>query len=379
MLLIVSTIEFSILLIVILFQMMQSSLGNIDGGINNTTHPSISTFRMRNNSYSTTPFTNNYQSASPTNWFHPPLLQTPPPPQLTSNNGPTSIQQFLNSDMLASMSRSNSQPDLTATLNTVQSSVNQLTSSKSMSVCSDDLYMDISACNNSSVVDDLFLGIEADFIGTSDLSDFFENDYFSELDDTRSLFQQLANSSSPPQGPPPQRSAPSSPKPRQKTRTNTNGRQLQTKLWSKMTIHEQTLATEDLTRIINEQLGRREQLEIIRILQPDGPQLLPHQTEFVLDFSGMNDEKYRRIRNIIKFNLIGGGGSMNDESDGYSSLSSNKSDPLSQRIEKALKLRQRKEQRQAAKEHRSGLFNAQHHQVLELTKCDEDIEVDILS
>ncbi|CAF3653209.1 unnamed protein product [Rotaria socialis] len=358
--------------------MMQPSLGNVDSGVNSI-HPPVPTFRMRNNSYSTTPFTNNYQSTSPTHWFYPPPLQTPPPPQLTSTNGQTSIQQFLNSDMLASMSRSNSQPDLTATLNTVQSSVNQLTSSKSMSVCSDDLYMDISACNNSSVVDDLFLGIEADFIGTSDLSDFFENDYFSELDDTRSLFQQLASSSSPLQGPPPQRSAPSSPKPQQKTRTNTNGRQLQTKLWSKMTINEQTLATEDLTRIINEQLGRREQLEIIRILQPDGPQLLPHQTEFILDFSSMNDDKYRRIRNIIKFNLIGGGGSINDESDGYSSLSSNNSDPLSQRIEKALKLRQRKEQRQAAKEHRSGLFNAQHHQVLELTKCDEDIEVDILS
>ena len=356
---------------------MESSLGNTELR-DNTIYPSLSSFRMRNNTYSTTPLINNYQSTSPTLWSSPPLLQTPSPPP-TVNNGQTSIQQFLNSDMLASISRSNSQPDLTATVNTVQSSANQLTSSKSMSVCSDDLYMEIGGCNNSSVVDDLFLGIEADFIGTSDLSDFFENDYFSELEDTRSLFQQLANSPSTLQAPPPRRSAPPSPKPQPKNRTSTNGRQLQTKLWSKMTINEQTLATEELTRIINEQLGRREQLEIIRILQPDGPQLLPHQTEFVLDFSRMNDDKYRRIRNIIKFNLMGRNDSVHDESDGYSSLSSNKSDPLSQRIEKALKLRQRKEQRQAAKEHRSGFFNAQHHQVLELTKCDEDIEVDILS
>jgi hypothetical protein len=361
---------------------MHSSLDN-PGGSGSSNYLSSSSFRMRNNSYSTTPFPTNYQTTSSTLWSNPPTFQTPtpPPPSFNFNNGQTSIQQFLNSDMLASMSRSNSQPDLTATLNTVQSSVNQLTSSKSMSVCSDDLYMEMNDCNHSSVVDDLFLGIEADFIGTSDLSDFFENDYFSEFDDTRSLFQQLVNSSSPLQAPPPQRSAPPSPKPQPKHRTNTNRRQLPTKLWSKMTSYEQTSATEDLTRIINEQLGRREQLEIIRILQPDGPQLLPHQTEFILDFSGMNDDKHRRIRNIIKFNLMGGGGggSMNDESDGYSSLSSNQSDPLSQRIEIALKLRQRKEQRQAAKEHRSGLFNAQHHQVLELTKCDEDIEVDILS
>ncbi|CAF1340534.1 unnamed protein product [Adineta steineri] len=330
--------------------------------LENELYPSI---RFRNNFYSTTTITN-------------PLLQTPPPPPMFNYpNGQTSIQQFLNSDMLASMSRSNSQPDLTAASNTAQSSTNQLTSSKSMSVCSDDLYMDINGCNSSGVVDDLFLGIEADFIGTSDLSDLFENDYFSELDDTRSLFQQFPNPSS--LLPAPQRSAPSSPKLRAKSRTNSHGRQLPTKLWSKMTSDEQTSATDDLTLIINRQLGRREQLEIIRILQPDGPQLLPHQTEFVLDFSDMNDDKHRRIKNIIKFNLIGNSGSMNDESDGYSSLSSNKSDPLHQRIEKALKLRQRKEQRQAAKEHRSGLFNAQHHQVLELTKCDEDIEVDILS
>jgi len=333
-------------------------------------------FRMRNNSYSISPMIPD----TPSPLMHPPSLQTPPPPTLNFNvhpNSQTSLQQYLNSDLLASMSRSNSQPDLTAALNNVQSSVNQLTSSKSMSVCSDDLYMEIGGCNNSSVVDDLFLGIEADFIGPSDLSDFFEYDYLSELDDTRSLFQQIANPSSP--LPAPQRSAPSSPKSRAKNRTHSHGRALPTKLWSKMTSDEQLSAIEDLTQIINGQLGRREQLEIIRILQPDGPQLLPNQTKVSLDFSGMNDEKHRRIKNIIKFNLIGHSGSMNDESDGYSSLSSNKSAPLNQRIEKVLKLRQRKEQRQAAKEHRSGLFNAQHHQVLELTKCDEDIEVDILS
>lgn len=353
---------------------MQPSQGFMGGGAYLPVSQQAPVSRMRNNSYSTTPMIHNY----PSPLMYPPSLQTPPPPTLMNNfTGQTSIQQFLSSDMLASMSRSNSQPDLTASLNTVPPSTVQLTSSKSMSVCSDDLYMDITGCNSSGVVDDLFLGIEADFIGPSDISDFFEYDYLSELDDTRSLFQHIANPSS--LLPAPQRSAPSSPKTRAKSRNHNQGRSLPTKLWSKMTSEEQLSTTEDLTRIINEQLGRREQLEIIRILQPDGPQLLPHQTEFDLDFSGMNDDKHRRIKNIIKFNLIGHSGSINDESDGYSSLSSNKSDPLNQRIEKALKLRQRKEQRQAAKEHRSGLFNAQHHQVLELTKCDEDIEVDILS
>lgn len=349
--------------------MMQSSFGN-PGGVSTPREPILpaSSFRMRNNSYSNASF---YSNASPTAalWSHGPSNVTHPTA--------TSIQQFLNSDMLASMSRSNSQPDLTANIISVPSSVAQLTTSKSLSVCSDDLNMDISGCQ-SSFADDFLLGFEASFHGTSDFSDIFENEYFPEFDETQSLFPPLANTSSPPEAPPPQRSAPPSPKPQPKDRNSSTRRSLPTKLWSKMTSDEQTCATEDLTSIINEQLGRREQLEIIRILQPDGPQLLPHQTEFALDFSKMNDDKHRRIRNIIKFNLLGGG-SLHDDSDGYSSLSSNKSDPLHQRMERFFRLRQRKEQRQAAKEHRSGLFNAQHHQVLKLTKCDEDIEVDILS
>lgn len=337
---------------------------------------------MRNNSYSTTPFVSDYSTNNlSTIWSNISFL--PNSTMISTNNSSTnnptsnSIQQFLNSDLLTSMSRSNSQPDFTAIFPSVQSNNNYLTSSKSMSVCSDDLYMDMVTSQNSAAVDDLFLGIEANFNAPSDL---FENDYLSEFDDTRSLFQQLENESSLLQTlPPPQRSAPPSPKPQPKNRSNHHLKPLPTKLWSKMTNDEQASTIQDLIQIINDQLGRREQLEIIRILQPDGTELLPHQTQFHLDFSRMNDEKHRRIRNIIKFHLIDAGGSSNDESDGYSSFSSNKSEPLHQRIEKAFKLRQRKEQRQAAKEQRSGLFNAQHHQVLELTKCDEDIEVDILS
>jgi len=369
---------------------MQSSFGN-SGGVHSPCEQILTTssFRMRNNSYSNASF---YSNTNPTAtiWSNSSSI-LPVQSNITTNFPlfssssivnhltPTSIQQFLNSDMLASMSRSNSQPDLTATIINVPSSVTQLTTSKSMSVCSDDLNMDITGCQ-SNFTDDFLLGFEASFNETSDFSDIFENECFPEFDETQSLFPALANTSSlsetPP--PPPQRSAPPSPKPQPKDRNSLTRRSLPTKLWSKMSNDEQTCATEDLTSIINEQLGRREQLEIIRILQPDGPQLLPHQTEFALDFSKMNDDKHRRIRNIIKFNLLGGG-SVHDDSDGYSSLSSNKSDPLHQRMEKFFRLRQRKEQRQAAKEHRSGLFNAQHHQVLKLTKCDEDIEVDILS
>jgi len=331
---------------------------------------------VRNNSYSitTTPMSSNYpltmaMANTYTNNHH--LLNPSTTVYQTS-----SMQQFLNSDipLTSSISRSNSQPDLTQQQSAAAASINQLTSSKSMSVCSDDFHMDL----NSSCVDDMFLGIEADFLH-SDLSDFFEYDYFSDLnsfsaanDDTKSLQPQ------PPAAPPivhPQRSAPASPKQQRKQQIKSKTSK-PTTIWSKMSTEEQLNTSEELTRVINEQLGRREQLEIIRILQqPDVEQLEPHQTQFVLDFlTKMTDEKYRRIRNIIKFNVD----DIRESAISETTSNSNKSDPTQeQRIERCLKLRQRKEQRQAMKEQKSGLFVK--HEVMELTKCDEDIEVDILS
>ncbi|CAF1121210.1 unnamed protein product [Didymodactylos carnosus] len=337
-----------------------------------------------------------------------------------------SMENFLDNDILnlaaVGMSRSNSQPDLT----TLQSLMNRRT----LSECSDDLYLDMgNGTGNSNTIDDMFLGIEADFIN-SNISDFLDYDLPDCLDsyvvnsDTKSLNnyssffdfstqtpqnsfplqlqqtqqpillettlstvqQQQTIGDSTSTSSRPSRSAPPSPKQvRKKQRSSI------TKTWAKMSPDEQSNTITELTTIINEQLGRREQLEIIRILQPDGVQIQKNQTEFILDFQSMNDEKYRRIRNIIKFNVetfndntcntkqdtLSETNSLSNKSSSANSGGTNsQQDPL-KRIEKILRLRQRKEQRQAMKEQKSGLFLK--HEVMELTKCDEDIEVDILS
>ncbi|CAF1252536.1 unnamed protein product, partial [Didymodactylos carnosus] len=335
------------------------------------------------------------------------------------------MENFLDNDILnltaVGMSRSNSQPDLT----TLQSLINRRT----LSECSDDLYLgDMrNGTTNSNTIDDMFLGIEADFIN-SNISDFLDYDLSDCLDpyvtnsDTKSLInyssffdfptqtfqnsiplqlqqlnqpvllettlstvqQQQMTGDATSNTSRPSRSAPPSPKQvRKKQRSST------TKTWAKMSLDEQSRIITELTTIINEQLGRREQLEIIRILQPDGVQIQKNQTEFILDFQSMNDEKYRRIRNIIKFNVetfndyscntrqdtLSETNSLSNKSSSANSGGTNSQQDPMKRIEKILRLRQRKEQRQALKEQKSGLFLK--HEVMELTRCDEDIEVDI--
>ncbi len=46
-------------------------------------------------------------------------------------------------------------------------------------------------------------------------------------------------------------------------------------------------------------MGLREQLEIIRILNPD-TKLKPTDTQFVIGLKMIDDEKFRRIKEVIK-------------------------------------------------------------------------------
>jgi hypothetical protein len=75
------------------------------------------------------------------------------------------------------------------------------------------------------------------------------------------------------------RSAPPSPTPVRKKKSFQNVPW--NKAWSKMTNDEHTNAVECLTRIVNDEMGLREQLEIIRIINPD-TKLSPSDTQFVI-------------------------------------------------------------------------------------------------
>ncbi len=102
------------------------------------------------------------------------------------------------------------------------------------------------------------------------------DDHVSTQSNVSSLTNELANESRI------SRSAPPSPTPIRSTNTNTKKRNLPWhKPWSKMNNDEQINIIDVLTRIINDEMGLREQLEIIRILNPD-VKLLPTDTQFVI-------------------------------------------------------------------------------------------------
>ena len=78
------------------------------------------------------------------------------------------------------------------------------------------------------------------------------------------------------------KSAPPSPTPQnKKQRPTTNIQMWANKTWNKMDDLERSKAVDCLTRIINDDMGLREQLEIIRILNPDA-KLKPTDKQFVI-------------------------------------------------------------------------------------------------
>lgn len=63
---------------------------------------------------------------------------------------------------------------------------------------------------------------------------------------------------------------------------------------------EHSRTVEYLTRIINEEMALREQLDIIRILNPD-MKYKPTDTQFIIDLKMIDDEKFKRIKELMKF------------------------------------------------------------------------------
>ncbi|XP_013411787.1 protein FAM199X [Lingula anatina] len=160
------------------------------------------------------------------------------------------------------------------------------------------------------------------------------------------------------------------------------------KPWSNMTSQEQISTIEELTRIISEEMGLREQIEVIRIISPNA-QVSPTDTEFVIELDWLNDEKLQRLRKYVKQHSsnssINGDhcsscSSVSDHSDVESPQKKAKRG-LNRERRNQLKLerqRQRKEYRQMMRERRSGLFHKE--EVLALTNFEPvEEEVDILT
>lgn len=176
------------------------------------------------------------------------------------------------------------------------------------------------------------------------------------------------------------------------------------KLWSKMTLEEQLEAVEGLTNVISKELGLREQLDVIRIIDPLAV-ISPSDTEFVIDLTSLNDQKLCQVREYVRKVLAVNQVTIcneNQQSSGKSNLSSAsenvgnsslKSSGISNTTknkcvkrevkerrtpQKVIRQRQKKEHRQFLKERRSGLFV--HEEVLSLSidPIIEDTDIDIL-
>ncbi|XP_073676035.1 protein FAM199X [Garra rufa] len=93
-------------------------------------------------------------------------------------------------------------------------------------------------------------------------------------------------------------SVPSSPCPASK-RKNKPHRNLDELPWSAMTNDEQVEYIEYLSRKVSTEMGLREQLDIIKIIDPSA-QILPTDSEFIIELNCLTDEKLKQVRSYIR-------------------------------------------------------------------------------
>ncbi|XP_033751401.1 protein FAM199X-B-like [Pecten maximus] len=137
--------------------------------------------------------------------------------------------------------------------------------------------------------------------------------------------------------------------------------------WTCLSPVERVQVVEDLSHIVSRELGLREQMEVIRIINP-GASVSPTDTEFVIELDSLNDEKLQRIRECVCRHATNQCSPDSTQEDKFTP--SKKFDKKLKTRErrsrqKAIRQRQRKDYRQMLKEKRSGLFVKE--EVLSLT------------
>ncbi|XP_056107212.1 protein FAM199X [Rhinichthys klamathensis goyatoka] len=82
-------------------------------------------------------------------------------------------------------------------------------------------------------------------------------------------------------------------------RKNKPHRNLDELPWSAMTNDEQVEYIEYLSRKVSTEMGLREQLDIIKIIDPSA-QILPTDSEFIIELNCLTDEKLKQVRSYIR-------------------------------------------------------------------------------
>ncbi|XP_078677556.1 protein FAM199X-B-like isoform X2 [Branchiostoma floridae x Branchiostoma belcheri] len=154
------------------------------------------------------------------------------------------------------------------------------------------------------ISDNFFSGSESDYLNTSILNlleDGNATDHVSlstfELSDS-DLDLQVANNVSVTQSNDSKAesipSLPNPPSPPKKKRKH-----LDNVPWTDMSDEEQISVVENLSHVISNSMGLREQLEVIRIISPDA-KIHPTDSEFVIDLDEIDDAKLQQVRNFVK-------------------------------------------------------------------------------
>ncbi|XP_060074513.1 protein FAM199X-B-like [Ylistrum balloti] len=140
--------------------------------------------------------------------------------------------------------------------------------------------------------------------------------------------------------------------------------------WTCLSPEERVQVVEDLSHIVSRELGLREQMEVIRIINPSAS-VSPTDTEFVIELDSLNDEKLQRIRECVcrhATNQCSPDSSQEDKFTPSKKFDKKLKTRERRSRQKAIRQRQRKDYRQMLKEKRSGLFVKE--EVLSLTVED---------
>ncbi|XP_052271691.1 protein FAM199X-like isoform X2 [Dreissena polymorpha] len=145
--------------------------------------------------------------------------------------------------------------------------------------------------------------------------------------------------------------------------------------WKNMSDNERFKLIDELSLTISHQLEFREQMEIIKIIDP-AANLNKHRTEFVIDLYAIDEGKLRRIQDLVNLHCdpsdhLGATNTHNSNTPCKGSKRSKSQD----RRPKVARQRTQKEYRQKLKERRSGLFVQEERLAVSTAIMEEEIDV----
>lgn len=146
------------------------------------------------------------------------------------------------------------------------------------------------------------------------------------------------------------------------------------KKWSHLTKSQKAKLVDELSLTISSELGLREQMQIIKIINPSAT-FSKQSSEFVIDLNAIDDVKLEKIQDIVNFNCVQSSDVTRDHHSHNANRKFSKRNKSQDRKPKVEKLRVQKEYRQKLKERRSGLFVKEERLAVSESIMEEEIDI----